>query len=123
MVLTRGCISRLTVLTGSGNLRAATVVVIFAVTAHATLKDVLSPIRTLLGTVTVNLGGYVSLNALPVRACSMSLPQLPSRRALGRVWLLAYWSEASLRPVQQEASSGRVLKPLFKPAATGPALS
>ena len=31
MVLTRGCISRLTVLTASGNLRALTVVVIFAI--------------------------------------------------------------------------------------------
>ena len=53
MVLTRGCISRLTVLTASGNLRALTVVVIFAITAHAALKGVLSPLRTTLGSVTL----------------------------------------------------------------------
>jgi len=53
MVLTRGCVSRLTVLTGSGNLRAALVLVVFAVIAHATLKGVLAPVRTALGSVTV----------------------------------------------------------------------
>lgn len=65
MVLTRGCISRLTVLTGSGNLRAAVVVVVFAVVAHMTLKGVLAPLRTALGGVTVDLGDTVSLAALP----------------------------------------------------------
>lgn len=53
MVLTRGCVSRLTVLTGSGNLRAALVLVVFAVIAHATLKGVLAPVRTALGSVTL----------------------------------------------------------------------
>ena len=43
MVLTRGCVSRLTVLTGSGNLRAALVLVVFAVIAHATLKGRVGP--------------------------------------------------------------------------------
>lgn len=65
MVLTRGCISRLTVLTGTGNLRAALVLVVFAITAHATLKGVLAPLRTTLGAVTVDLGETVSLAALP----------------------------------------------------------
>jgi uncharacterized membrane protein YedE/YeeE len=55
MVLTRGCISRLTVLTGSGNLRAALVLVVFAITAHATLKGVLAPVRSALGSFTVPL--------------------------------------------------------------------
>ncbi|MGD9295433.1 MAG: YeeE/YedE family protein [Roseobacter sp.] len=55
MILTRGCISRLTVLTGSGNLRALTVMVIFAIAAHATLKGVFAPLRTSLGSVTVPL--------------------------------------------------------------------
>lgn len=55
MILTRGCVSRLTVLTGSGNLRALTVLLIFAVTAHATLKGVLAPLRTSLGSVTIPL--------------------------------------------------------------------
>lgn len=55
MVLTRGCISRLTVLSGAGNLRAALVLVVFAITAHATLKGVLAPVRTALGSVTLPL--------------------------------------------------------------------
>lgn len=55
MVLTRGCASRLTVLTGSGNLRAALVLVVFAITAHATLKGILAPLRSSLGAVTVPL--------------------------------------------------------------------
>lgn len=55
MVLTRGCASRLTVLAGSGNLRAALVLVVFAITAHATLKGILAPIRTTLGTATLPL--------------------------------------------------------------------
>jgi uncharacterized membrane protein YedE/YeeE len=53
MVLTRGCVSRLTVLLASGNLRALTVLILFAVTAHATLKGVLAPLRTSLGSVTL----------------------------------------------------------------------
>lgn len=65
MVLTRGCVSRLTVLTGSGNLRALTVLLVFALVAHATLKGVLAPARTALGSVTLPLGDAVSLAALP----------------------------------------------------------
>jgi uncharacterized membrane protein YedE/YeeE len=66
MVLARGCASRLTVLTGTGNLRALMVLVIFAIAAHATLKGVLAPLRTTLGSVTVNLGDSAALpgNAL-----------------------------------------------------------
>jgi uncharacterized membrane protein YedE/YeeE len=55
MVLTRGCVSRLTVLGGSGNLRALMVLLVFAVVAHATLKGVLAPIRTTLGAFTLPL--------------------------------------------------------------------
>ena len=73
MVLTRGCISRLTVLLGSGNLRALTVLLTFAVVAHATLKGVLSPVRTGLGAVTAPLGEAVSLAALPGGAVFWSL--------------------------------------------------
>lgn len=65
MVLTRGCISRLTILAGSGNLRAALVVVVFAVVAHATLKGVLAPMRVALGSVTLGLGDYVCLPPCP----------------------------------------------------------
>ena len=64
MVLTRGCVSRLTVLGASGNLRALTVLLVFAITAHATLKGVLAPLRTAIGGVTVDLG-VTSLADLP----------------------------------------------------------
>jgi len=65
MVLTRGCVSRLTVLSGTGNLRALLVLAVFAIVAHATLKGALTPLRTALGGVTVPLGDTVSLAALP----------------------------------------------------------
>lgn len=53
MILTRGCASRLTVLGASGNLRALLVLIIFAITAHAMLKGVLSPLRSWIGSVSV----------------------------------------------------------------------
>lgn len=64
MVLTRGCISRLTVLGATGNLRALTVLLIFAVVAHATLKGVFAPLRVALGSATVD-AGIGSLVQLP----------------------------------------------------------
>ena len=78
MVLTRGCISRLTVLTGSGNLRALTVLVVFAVVAHATLKGFLAPLRTAAGSVTADIppsfpligGGLLVAVALLIAATS-----------------------------------------------------
>lgn len=65
MVLTRGCASRLTVLIGTGNLRALFVIVLFAITAHAALKGVLAPVRVALGSVTVNMGEITGFAALP----------------------------------------------------------
>lgn len=73
MVLTRGCVSRLTVLSASGNLRGVFVLLVFAITAHATLKGVLAPVRTTLGSFTVPLGDTVSLTALPGGALVWSL--------------------------------------------------
>ncbi len=65
MVLTRGCVSRLTILAGSGNLRAVLVLVVFAIVAHATLKGLLAPMRVALGGITIDMGDNVSLSALP----------------------------------------------------------
>ena len=65
MVLTRGCVSRLSVLSASGNLRALTVLLAFAVVAHATMKGVLAPLRSMLAQTTVSLGEVTSLAALP----------------------------------------------------------
>ncbi len=80
MVLTRGCASRLTVLAGSGNLRAVLVLIVFAITAHATLKGVAAPLRTALGSATLPLGEAASLTALPGGAwlwsAAIALPAL-----------------------------------------------
>lgn len=65
MVLTRGCISRLTVLGAGGNLRALFVIALVAIAAHATLKGLLSPVRVALEGVTAPVGDAVSLAALP----------------------------------------------------------
>jgi len=51
MVLTRSCVGRLTVLASTGNLRAVTALLIFAITAHAALKGAFAPVRTTLSSV------------------------------------------------------------------------
>jgi uncharacterized membrane protein YedE/YeeE len=45
MVLTRGCASRLTILSAQGNMRAMLVIAVFAITAYATLRGVLAGAR------------------------------------------------------------------------------
>lgn len=65
MVLSGGCASRLAVLAGSGNLRSALVLVVFAVVAYAMMKGVLAPLRSALAGLTVDPGGRVVLTALP----------------------------------------------------------
>lgn len=67
MMLTRGCASRLTVLAGTGNLRAVAVLAVFAIVAHATLKGVLSPLRTAIGGLTVEMpfGTLYDIPAVP----------------------------------------------------------
>ena len=55
MVLTRGCVSRATILLGTGNLRSLLVLLIFAITAHATLKGILAPLRVLIGAIQIDL--------------------------------------------------------------------
>lgn len=75
MVLTRGCMSRLTVLAGTGNLRAVSVIALFAIIAHATLKGVLAPVRTSLGAVQYDFG-IGSLGAIPGMAPAVALALL-----------------------------------------------
>ena len=94
MVLTRGCVSRLTVLSGAGNLRALSVLLVFAFVAHATLKGVLAPIRTGLGSFTVPLesaalpghpmiwAGLLAIGALFVALRSGNRPGLLGLAAL-----------------------------------------
>ncbi|MEQ9056988.1 MAG: YeeE/YedE family protein [Roseovarius confluentis] len=75
MVLTRGCMSRLTVLAGTGNLRAVSVIALFAIVAHATLKGVLAPVRTSLGAVQYDFG-IGSLASIPGVAPAVALALL-----------------------------------------------
>lgn len=91
MVLTRGCVSRLTVLSASGNLRALTVLAVFAITAHATLKGLLAPLRVSLAEVTVPLGETTSLAALPGGAALWT--------ALLAAAALAYAARSGNRPL------------------------
>lgn len=58
-VLARGCLSRLTVLSASGNLRALVAILVAAVAAHAALQGALAPLRMALGSVTLSLGGVL----------------------------------------------------------------
>lgn len=106
MVLTRGCISRLTVLAGSGNLRALTVILVFAFVAHATLKGVLAPIRTGLGSVTTPVGEAASLAALPGGALVWT--------GIISVALLIYAARSGARPLHLALA---VLLGLLVPAA------
>ena len=61
MVLARGCASRLTVLGGSGNMRALVTILIFAAVAHATLKGVFAPGRVWISSLTTDLGAVATL--------------------------------------------------------------
>ena len=61
MILTRGCISRMTVLIGTGNIRALFVILIFAIIAHSTMKGPLSYFRVVLSEPTIYLGEFASL--------------------------------------------------------------
>ena len=67
MVLTGGCVSRLTVLVGTGNLRALFVLLVFAVTAHAVMKGALAPVREALGAATIHGGEATALTVLARR--------------------------------------------------------
>ena len=69
MVLARGCASRLTVLGASGNLRALTVLLVFAVVAFSTMKGLLSPLR-------VGLAEVTSLDLAAFGLAEGSLPAL-----------------------------------------------
>ena len=89
MVLTRGCASRLAVLSASGNLRAASVLVLFAIAAHATLKGVFAPLAAALAAVTVPFGGALPAIAAPVLALGALVFALRSGAGLKMLTLAA----------------------------------
>jgi uncharacterized membrane protein YedE/YeeE len=71
MVLTRGCVSRLTVLSATGNLRAITVLAVFAIVAHAALKGVFAPVRTSLGSISIDLP-FASFSEIPMATLAIT---------------------------------------------------
>ena len=123
MVLTRGCVSRLTVLLAPGNLRSLTVLLVFAIVAHATLKGVLAPLRTALGSITTPLGEFASLAALPGGAWVWTADPCrgadPLRAAIGRASARPRPRRGDRRFWQPLAGSGRaiVLYDEFDPVA------
>lgn len=98
MVLTRGCVSRLTVLSATGNLRAISVLLVFAVVAHAALKGVLAPVRTSIGSFNVD-APFASLASVP-----FGLPILAALIALGAAYLAA-----QARPATRDVVLGGVI--------------
>lgn len=98
MILTRGCASRLTVLSATGNMRAVTVLIIFAVVAHATLKGVLAPLRVAFGSVSTTLS-FGSFSELPLGA-----PVASALMAVSALYLIHRF-----RPSWREVVSGVVI--------------
>ena len=86
MVLARGCAARLTVLAATGNLRAATVVLLIAVTALITLKGLLAPLASTLASVTLALPHLTALPfaaiVLPLVLAAVALAAQPGGKAL-----------------------------------------
>ena len=102
MVLTRGCITRLTVLSATGNLRAATVLIVVAVVAHAMMKGILAPVRVALSSVTTTLpfGSFAELSGL-----SIGVPGVLLAAAI----VLAQKSKASIAQLAFGAVIGLVI--------------
>jgi uncharacterized membrane protein YedE/YeeE len=73
MVLTRGCASRLAVLSGRGNLRALIVLILFAITAHAAMKGALAPLRSIITSVTIPLNAPAWLIGAVLIALTLSI--------------------------------------------------
>jgi uncharacterized membrane protein YedE/YeeE len=119
MILTRGCASRMTVLAATGNLRAVMVLAVFAVVAHATLKGVLSPLRTTLAAPAVDLP-FGSLSQIPFAA-----PFAAALALLGAVWLIRRHRPSALHlslavliglvPVLGWATTSALLMDSFEP--------
>ncbi|WP_296763109.1 YeeE/YedE family protein [Sediminimonas sp.] len=119
MVLTRGCISRLTVLGGTGNLRALMVLLVFAVAAHAALKGVLAPLRTSLGAVTLPLGDAAALPGNPwlwVALVAVAAVSVAYRAGAGRGKLILAALIGALVPLGW-VGTGLVLYDDFDPIA------
>jgi uncharacterized membrane protein YedE/YeeE len=130
MVLARGCLSRLAVLGAGGNPRALTVLGVAAVTAHATMKGVLAPLRTALSAPRIE-PGLAMLGDLPGGALwGVALAALALGAALrlgARPGWLAMGAAIGLLVPAGWIGTGYLLQDAFDPVAveslsfTGPA--
>ncbi len=118
MVLTRGCVSRLTVLLAGGNLRALTVLLVFAVAAHATMKGALAPLRSTLGDLTVPLAS-AALPGAPAfwAALAVAVGAAVAWRSGVRALHLALAAAIGLLAALGWAGTGFVLYDDFDPIA------
>ena len=86
MVLARGCAARLTVLAATGNLRAASVVVLIAIAALITLKGLLAPLATALAGITLPLPALAALPgaaiAIPLALAALAIAARPGALTL-----------------------------------------
>lgn len=83
MIMTRGCASRLLVLSATGNLRALLSGLIFAVTAQAALGGALAPLRE-------NISGWWTVEGGPARdLLALTHVDRWGGLAFGLLWLLA----------------------------------
>lgn len=120
MVLARGCAARLTVLAGTGNLRAAFVVLLLAVAAHATMKGLLAPLAQMLGGLTLPLPHLAALPAaaglVPLLVAALALRLRPGLATLAQgaaigalvpvAWITTGWLLADeFDPIAFEALS------------------
>jgi uncharacterized membrane protein YedE/YeeE len=131
-VLARGCLSRLTVLSASGNLRALMAILVAAVAAHATLQGALAPLRMALGSVTVSLGsvlpgaGWIwaaviaGLALLVVLRSRVSVPMLLGGALIGALVPVAWvgtgyvlYDEFDAIPIEGLAFTGPWAEALF----------
>lgn len=124
MVLTRGCLSRLTVLSATGNLRAAFVIVLAAIAALATMRGVLAPAAAELTAITVALPALPWLSAaLAIAAAALALRsggRLVLGAAIGALvplaWLTTGWlllDDFDPLPLEALAFTGPLTESLF----------
>ena len=125
MVLTRGCASRLTVLAASGNLRAVTVLLAFAIIAHAAMKGVLAPARAALADITLPLGGALPGGAVTAAILALAALAVALRSGTTPARLIGGALIGALVPLAW-VGTGYVLQDDFDPitvqslAFTGP---
>ncbi len=87
MVLTRGCASRLTVLTAQGNLRALTVLTVFSITAYASLRGLLAAPRVT----------FTEMTSLDIVAGGSVLPLAAAVTLVALLALIVWRSGVGLR--------------------------